>query len=366
MVRKSGLLAGLTVLAWLLPAASGLAQPAPTGTGPKPAPSGTVSADEPDPLPGLPRPPDAPGSLFQKASTNPPYTCAPLPGPYFELDPRLDPPDWPQPGWFAGFDIGIVAPHVKNRLTDTVQSASGIFSDTIHLPSAALSWTVSPRVTLGYRLPSGFGEFALAYRNLATDGSESLPGPGGSADLRSRLDVNSADLDYLSREMSLWPNCEMKWRFGLRMANIFFDSRLNETFVDGILATHTTNHYLGGGPHIGVELARPWQETGLTWVARADGATLLGRVDQDFLEVNTTTGPGGPFGTGETRRSNPQSVPMLHVFLGVTWQPPQYPNWRLSAGYEYEYWWNVGRLSTGTSRGEWSEQGFLMSAAFNF
>jgi hypothetical protein len=38
----------------------------------------------------------------------------------------------------------------------------------------------------------------------------------------------------------------------------------------------------------------------------------------------------------------------------------------LSVGYEYEYWWNVARLSNGISRGEWGEQGILVRAAFNF
>jgi hypothetical protein len=368
MVRKSCLLAVLTVLGGLLSAPRGAAQ-VPSQL-PAPSASATVSVEEPNPLPGLPRPPDAPRSLVQEAPATPPFTCAPLPGPYFERDPRLDPPAWPQPGWFAGVDLAVVGPHVKNRLTDMVQIGNQM-PDTVHLPSAELNWTVSPRIDLGYRLPSGFGEFALAYQTLSTDGSGSVLGPDGVADLKSRLDVNIGDLDYLSREMSLWPHCGMKWWFGLRLANVYFDSQANEAFAgaaagSGVFATHTTNHFLGGGPHYGLELTRHWEETGLSLMVRADGATLLGRVQQDFLEVSTSPGPAGGLLTGETRRSNPQDVPMLNVFLGVTWQPPRYPYLHLSAGYEYEYWWNVGRLSTSTSRGEWSEQGILMRAGFNF
>jgi len=97
--------------------------------------------------------------------------------------------------------------------------------------------------------------------------------------------------------------------------------------------------------------------------ARADGATLLGRVYQNFTEVATS--PDGLL-SGAVRRSNPQDVPMLNLFVGVTWQPPRYPNLHLSAGYEYEYWWNVGRLSTAASRAEWSEQGILLRAGFNY
>jgi hypothetical protein len=279
-------------------------------------------------------------------------------------------------------DLGVVGPHVKNRLIDTVQVGSRM-PDTIHTPTADLNWTVSPSVALGYRLPSGFGEFALTYRFLATDGSGTVLGPDGIVDLKSRLDVNIADLDYLSREMSLWPHWGMKWWFGLRMANVYFDSQANEGFAaavagSGIVGTHTTNHFLGGGPHYGLELTRHWEGTGLCLTMRADGATLLGRVQQDFLEIATpslplgfltATSPMRPAGaqqTGETRESNPQDVPMLNVFLGVTWQPPRYPSLHVSVGYEYEYWWNVGRLSTAMSRGEWSEQGILLRAGFNF
>jgi hypothetical protein len=293
-----------------------------------------------------------------------------LPGPYFERDPRLDPPVWPQPGWLADVDLAIVGPHIKNRLRDMVQVGSAM-PDLVHLPSAELNWTVSPRVELGCRLPSGFGEFALAYQTLATDGSGEVLGPDGVAGLKSRLDVNVGDLDYRSREMSLWPHCGMKWWFGARIANVYFDSQAVEDFAaaaagSGVVATHTTNHFLAGGPHYGLELTRHWEPTGLALTLRADGATLLGRVQQDFLEVTTTPGPGGTLLAGETRRSNPQDVPMVNVFLGATWQPPAWPSLSFSAGYVYEYWWNVGRISTATSRGELSQQGVLLRAGFNY
>jgi hypothetical protein len=368
MVRKSWHCAVLTILLGFLPGPRGMAQT--PVQAPAAPPAAAAQTEEPDPLPGLPRPPDAPRTLMQAAPAAPPYSCAPLPGPYFELDPRLDRPELPQPGWLASVDLAIVGPHVKNHLTDMVQIGNRT-PDTVQLPSAALNWTVSPRIELGYRLPSGFGAFAIAYKTLATDGSESIQGADGVAALKSRLDVNIGDLDYLSWEMSLWPDCGMKWWFGLRLANVFFDSQATEDFAaaaagSGVFAAHTTNHFLGGGPHFGLELTRPWPVTGLSLTARADAATLLGRVRQDFLEISTTPGPGGALLAGETRRSNPQDVPMLDVFLGVTWQPPRYPNLHLCGGYEYEYWWNVGRLSTAASRGEWNSQGILLRAAFNF
>jgi len=368
MVPKAWLLAASAVLVGIVLVPRGLAQ-LPSQT-PTPPPPPAVSKGEPDVLPGLPRPKDAPGSLFQAPSSALPYDCSPLPGPYFERDPRLDPPFLPQPGWFAELDLGVVVPHVKNRLRDMVQVGTAM-PDIVQLPSTDLNWTVSPSVQLGYRLPSGFGAFAVGYRQFASDGTAAMQVPDGPAILKNRLDVNIAELDYLSWELSLWPNCGMKWWFGLRLANIFFDGQLSEPFAEaaagsGIFATHVSNHFLGGGPLYGLQLTKDWRETGISLVARAEGATLLGRVQQDFLEFSTLPGPGGALLIGETRRSNPQSVPTLNVFLGINWQPPRYSALLLSAGYEYEYWWSVGRLSTTTSRGEMSNQGVLLKAEFRF
>ena len=365
MVRKFCQVAVSAMLGCFLLAPAGMAQ-APA-TPPAPVATVTVNTGEPDPLPGLPRPPEVPASLFQAAPPTPPWICAPLPGPYFERDPLLDRPALPQPGWFADLEFGIVGPHVKNKLNDTVQAGNRM-PDTVALPSASLDWTVSPWFELGYRLPSGFGAFALGYRFLTSDGSETAPGPDGPAKLKSRLDVNIADLDYQSWEISLWPYWGMKWWFGLRLANIYFDSRENEAFAEaaagsGILTSYTSDHFIGVGPHYGLELTRYWDGTGLSLVARADGATLLGRIQQNFQEVATS--PTG-LAYGAVRRSESQDVPMLNFFCGVTWQPPRYPYCHLAVGYEYEYWWNVGRNSNTTSRGEWSEQGILLRAGFNF
>src|SRR5208282_3982273 len=125
---------------------------------PAPSSPSAIEAVFPNPLPGLPRPGDTPASLMAP----PAPTSAPvdLSAPYFQPDPLLDPPQLPQPGWFTGLDLAVVGPHVKNRLTDTVQVGTRP-TDTVHAPTADLDWTVAPDVELGYRLPAGFGAFAL-------------------------------------------------------------------------------------------------------------------------------------------------------------------------------------------------------------
>jgi hypothetical protein len=103
---------------------------------------------------------------------------------------------------------------------------------------------------------------------------------------------------------------------------------------------------------------------GLSLVGEVDSALTLGRIRQGFFEEGTA---GGRPVVGQSHVSSSQAVPMLNAQVGVGWQPQGYRNLRFFLGYQYEYWWNVGRLSiTPNSRGELSDQGVLWKAEFNF
>jgi hypothetical protein len=278
----------------------------------------------------------------------------------------LNPPELPQPGWFANVEAEILKPHLKNKTTNTVQIGAHN-PDTVALPSAALDWTVSPRFEVGYELASGCGEISLAYRFLTTQGNGSVVGADALAALKSRLDLNIIDLDYASREFSLWPHCDMKWRFGGRYAYLYLDSRADEPFAaaaagSGVFEQRSSNSFVGFGPHTGVELAQRFEGTGLSLFGSIDGWISLGRIRQGFFETSTTAGL-----TGETRVSSSQAVPSLNGQAGLKWQPPNYQNARFFLGYQYEYWWDVGRFSsTPNSRGELWDQGVLLRAEFNY
>jgi hypothetical protein len=337
--------------------------------GPATAPSAVT---EVNPLPNLPRPPDQPASLMlPPPPLGPPPP--PLPGPYFQVNPLLDPPALPAPGWFTDVEVGILGPHVKNHLNGTVQlpgQPRKATPDNVHVPGADLDWTVAPRLSLGYRLPSGFGEFIFDFRPLASEGSGSLPVAKGAVGLKSRLDLDELDLDYASREFSLWPTCDMKWRAGLRLNYIYFDALAagpvgtagggSTTF-----AARDTDWYVGFGPHWGLLLAKHLAGTGLSLVGQADSALELGRIRQGFFEEGTAVG-GAPV-AGQTHLSSSQAVYMVNAQLGIGWQPQDYQNLRFFLGYQYETWWNVGRLSTTpNSRGELSDQGIVLRAEYNF
>src|SRR5215831_13737669 len=139
----------------------------------------STPSSEPQILRALPRLAEEPHSLMEPAPPPAPPQ-PPLPGPYFEIDPRLDPPQWPQPGWFADADLSAMVPHFKNRLNGMVQFDNRP-PDAVHVPGADLDWAFSPRFEVGYRLASGFGAFGLSYRFLATDGTAIGAGPDGPA-----------------------------------------------------------------------------------------------------------------------------------------------------------------------------------------
>jgi len=337
-----------------------------------------AGATEPNPLPGLPRPPDQPGSLLQPAPAGPVYGCPQWECPYFEKDPRLDPAELPHPGWLFDVELGIIGSHVVDRVGQFVSPPPVPVPFTVSVPMARLDWTVSPHFELGYRLPSGFGELDVAYRFLLTEGTGSTPAgstasPDAAAALTSHLRINLGDLDYASRETSLGPNWGMKWRIGLRTADVFFDSQVDEPFAaaaangaSGFFERSISDNFWGIGPHAALELNRRRNPWGLGWVGRLDGALLFGEVRQKFAEVSTTPGGSGLFDL-----SNPEQAPMLSGFLGLDWRPPCRPNMDILLGFTAEYWWNVGRLSdpdlyNGRSGGEVGSYGPLLRLEYNY
>jgi len=335
----------------------------------------TQSGWEPGFLRSLPRPPDQPRSLYQPATpiAGPPPD---LEHPYFQLDPILDPSQWPKTGWFTDFQLGIIHPHFfGNQLKSVVTTTTG---RTVHqaLGSARFNWTVAPRLELGYRLASGFGEFSISDRGFYTDGTGPFSGPAGSFTRTSHLGVNYTDVDYGSREYTPWTNWGMKWRVGVRTAYTWFDTSVSEPFSvaaagNGVYAARTLNYTVGAGPHFGIQIDHKWNETGLSFVSRLDIADTFSRVRQRFSVATTTLTPAGKPSKGEALEHFWQIVPILNFQVGVGWQPPRYPNVHLFMGYLYEFWWQVGTNSNeeGTPQGKFGffdNQGVVLQAGVDF
>jgi hypothetical protein len=348
----------------------GLAQDTPSM--PLPLPDAPAAGDGEAILQALHQP-RIPASLF--APSPPPSSgFMPVDSPYFVRDPLLDSSQFPPPGWFAGAELQVLKPHLINRLSNTVQNpvqkASGT-STTVALPSAPLDWAVSPRVFLGYRLPSGFGEFAVTYRHLGTMGSEGVRGANGPATLNSRLAFDMIDFDYSSRELSLWPKCDMKWTFGLRVLTLFFDSRADQPFAQaaagsGIFQAREYNNLVGLGPHAALELVRHLGASGWALCLNTDFSSEFNWSHQGFFTRSTTLGPAGRPLAGESFVFFHQGTSIVNVQAGVTWQPSRSSATRLFLGYQYERWFALEGVVDSGSHGQLWDQGVVLQATIHF
>jgi len=237
---------------------------------------------------------------------------------------------------------------------------------------ARLDWTVAPRLELGYRLPSGFGEFSLSDRGFYSDGSGPFSGPAGNFTRTSHLGVNYTDMDYASREYTPWESWTMKWRAGVRVAYTWLDSTVSQPFNvaaagNGVYADRAVNYTAGAGPHFGVGLDHNFAQPGLSFLTNLDIADTFTRIRQRFSTATTTLTPAGNPARGEFKENFWNEVPILNFRVGLGYQPPNYPNIHFYAGYVYEFWWQTGTESnTARSHLFMDNQGVTLSAALDF
>jgi|SRR5579883_297664 len=342
MTRQMHKWAFVAILGMAGSAAPGRAQqpmtpPSPPPGTTAPGPTSSFGAD-------WPRPPEEPLSLFRQTPAPVPYACDPLPGPYFERDPLLDPPSFPQPGFVADIELQTLVPHVFHDIVNAGQVGPN-GPGSLAVPVAGFNWTVSPRIEAGYRLASGFGEFLISYQYIRANGSGTTPfGPDGPADVRDKFEFNLNDLDYLSREFTPWKHWGMKWRFGLRQLHMFTNTTLTQPFGvaaagSGVLSQTGYNAYHGYGAHIGVELERDFNQ-------RLPGLSLLGKFDfgdtMGFIRQSVTQSMDGTFITGLARTD--QASPSVYGQLGVNYHPPG-TRLDIYLGASYGYWWNLGKFN---------------------
>jgi hypothetical protein len=285
-------------------------------------------------------------------------------GPLLRGDPLLENPPNRPPGWFGGIEADLVWPHIKNRVTGSVMLDD--ITNTVHLPTASLDFTGSPKFILGYRFSQGFGEFTASYRSLVSEGARNIEDDFfGDIFLKSRLNVNVIDLDYGSQEIPILPDLrpslwDLKFDIGARIAGVYFDS----TAAGFILREHTSNNFFGAGPHLDLELQRHLEDyPGLALFAKVETAVVIGRIHQRFEQSLTLDGIP-PLG-GASSQSGNQAVPVLGLQLGASWTPVHNWRWlRFSGGYTFEQWWNVGRAAS--SGADLTSQGLFLRTELHF
>jgi hypothetical protein len=279
-------------------------------------------------------------------------------GDLLRCDPLLNSCAAP-PGWFGAVEVGVVAPTVRNLVNGPV-TVGGVTTQ-VQLPTATLSWNVSPRFELGYRFGEGAGELVLSYKFLASSGDQTIPGFDAAGDpgaLHSRNDLETWDLDYANHDQGLIPCLDLKWWIGIQAATVFFDSNVTSPLLD----QQTNNYFYGVGPHFGVEARHVFQGSGLGVFGRFENSWLIGEVYQAYSE-SFPGAPGGPVG-GATDLHQSQIVPWIGAEAGVEYSPPGYQQFRLSVGYIFERWWNVAQA--GSSLGDVTDQGIIFRAELRY
>jgi hypothetical protein len=253
----------------------------------------------------------------------------------------------------------VLIPHVKNRQTAVVSIDALQFTDIVHVQQAELDWTGSGRFEVGYHLPDQMGALVLGYRFMTSEGRDIVSNydPVGDGLLKSRLDVQVVDLDYVGENWRPTSRWEVGWRLGARLSSVFFDSLI----VGGAEEQRTSNHFFGAGPHAALDVSRRLGP-GLSLFTRIDGAILIGQVRQGFEE--TWLFDDGSFFGGATQVNQTQAVPVLNTQIGLTWSPIGSDLLRFTGGYQYEYWWQVGQA--GNSQGELWAQGLFFRAIVNY
>jgi hypothetical protein len=246
----------------------------------------------------------------------------------------------------------------------------------VALPGPKLNWTVAPRFEIGYRLPSGFGAFSIADRFFSTDGVGSLVGPNGLGKETGHLGTNYTDFDYTSHEYTPWEKWGMMWRLGTRLAYADIRSQFFGPFAaaaagNGVRAALQNTSTRGLGPHFGVVLDRRIGQNGLAFISKIDYALVFSQERQTFGAATTAMLPSGGRDFGILRSNFYQLISILNFQVGLGYQPPQYPNVRVFAGYVLEAWYSTETNSNasgglGAGRGMFTDQGVALQLGINF
>jgi hypothetical protein len=346
---------GLVTIIGVLTAGVAAAQqpaspPAPPGLGgPASQPDNAVPLLTPPPAPPVGDAAIVPPQPIPLTQPDYPFPCPPL----------VCPPAH-KSALFGGVELGLLIPHVNNGLSSPVLVQPFGAGDVVALPAVPLDSTVAPQLTLGYRLRDDLGAILLTYRNLSSEGRSLIANFDFAGDgiVRSRLDINTVGLAYSTHEHPLGSLWGMRWEIGAKLSSIYFDS----FGQGGVVGQRVSDHFVGAGPSIALDLTRELPPTGLAVYSRAEFAELLGQVTQRYAE--TVGDPNQPDGFGGIDVHGSQGVPMLALQAGLSWLARPDARYRLTMGYSFEHYWAVGKV--GATHGDVMAQGLFMRAEFNY
>lgn len=257
-------------------------------------------------------------------------------------------------GWIFNLELTAASPY----LSSVSQSGSAVappVPNPISPPVAPLDWTLMPRFTVGYRQAEGLGEWSASYRFLISQGTANIaPFAGGLGTVSSNLQFHVMDIDYTLTELlphDLWlvPS-QVRVTGGVRVAGT--DSKSTAS-GGSIINQFASNTFAGAGPRFAMETTCPIACCcgPFSYFARLDAAGIIGSDWQKFSQQLVTD----PLPAASSRQAT-IGVPVLELRAGMNWLPDWGSgNVKLSAGYQWERWFEVG--STTTSFNELTIQG---------
>lgn len=268
-------------------------------------------------------------------------------------------------GPFGNADLGIMKPHLKVQLMTPLAIAPT--GATIPVPVAPLDWCAVPQVTLGWRLCGGAGDIRLSYRLLASSGQASLPVPeGGNGSVRSRLNVNTIDLDYVmpeflseGAETAWWFLRDLRFGIGARGVTSFADSHVVGLQTEQQIATF----FAGGGLRFLTEWHKQLCYPGLNFYSRLAATFVVAPLRQSFNQITSINGVPQPdfFNVGLEHTG----IGIGAIEAGFSWTPPHLERrLRLTTAYSWERWWDFGQSNDATS--ELTLQGLILRAEWNY
>lgn len=260
-------------------------------------------------------------------------------------------------GLFFDLEVDILKPSVKNELSATALFPNGTGA-VVSVPESNLGWTGAPTFEIGYHVADGLGDLLLGYRFLVSEGRENMDTGFGAASVKSRLDINQFNLDYATATYSPLPRYDLKFRLGLRLADVYLDSEASTPFE----SQQASNYFVGAGPGATIDFERRFKELpDLGLYLQVDGAALTGQARQKYREDLFASDMDAYFEQQKTQTSE-----VLTAKAGFIYHPFGIGNDRLrfSGGYEYQHWWGIGKVN-GTDA-EISTQGVFLRGEYDF
>ncbi len=168
------------------------------------------------------------------------------------------------------------------------------------------------------------------------------------------FDFDSLDLElgrnfYISKYMSIRPFAGLKGsliKYQLKMTYVNPVDSNNAPFQSSMHSKYK-DHTWGIGPRLGINSRWVLGESNFAFLANVAGSILW----EDFQPSSSTKyldAQGTPAPVGKIHGSQQELNPVAEVFLGFDWGRcfGKHFYMNLSAGYEMQYWWDQGKIST--------------------